>query len=133
MASVTIPRTRPWKRPPAGASPPAIACVLSCRLRLQDGGLERAAGLEARHARGGNPDDVARARVASVAGDPLAHHEGAEAADGDPSPLLERVEYAHEEGVEGPLRRHLAAARGLGHGGDEIGLGHDASDLLDGR
>src|SRR5207244_430608 len=57
---------------------------------LTNGGLQRAARLEARHLRGGDRDLLARAWVASVARGALVHAERAEAADRDATALPER-------------------------------------------
>src|ERR1700693_4231330 len=46
---------------------------------LEDGALERAAGLEARHTAGRDLDGLAGAGIAAVAPCTRAHHEGAEA------------------------------------------------------
>src|SRR5262249_25711857 len=75
--------------------------------RLQDGVLERSAGLEARHAARRDLDDLAGARVAAVALGAAAHHERPEAPEGHALALLERLEHVVDEGVERALRGHL--------------------------
>src|SRR4029453_16274041 len=94
-ARTPITRARTW-RPTIRRSPNASAIVRGalsgCQgarresrgAALEDGGLERAAGLEAGHLGGGNADGLAGTGVAAIALRASAHPEGAEAAGGDP-------------------------------------------------
>src|SRR5215470_16035712 len=103
---------------------PLTTRVRAACARLLHVVLQRAAGLEARDATGGDLDDLAGARVATVALGPAAHEEGPEAADGHLPAPLQRVEHAVEQGVEGALGGDLRAAGGLGHGRDQVRLDH---------
>src|SRR5438093_8639249 len=96
---------------------------------LQDGPLERPAGLEARHAAGRNLDGLARPGIPAVALGAPRDQEGAEAADGHLPALPEGVEDLVQERVEGALRGDLGSARGLGHGRHEVRLRHGSSYL----
>src|SRR3989338_8199670 len=110
-------------RAPAPGPPAARARERSgeeSRPGLQDCGLERAAGLEARDLGGRDLDDLAGAGVAAVTLGPPADHERAEAADGDAPALLERLEDGVEEGVERTLRGDLGHTRGLRHDRDQL-------------
>src|SRR5262249_49146596 len=101
---------------------PLTARVLTACVRLLHVVLQRAAGLEARDATGGNLDDLPGAGIAAVAFGPAAHQEGPEAADGYLPAPLQRFEHAVEQGVERALRGDLRAAGGLGHGRDQVRL-----------
>src|SRR4030095_6813893 len=94
------------------------------RAALENGRLQRAARLEARHLLGRNANRLARARVAAVALGAAAHHERPEAADGDAAAAAQRIEHAAHARLEHLLRPDLRAAGCLRHRGDEIGLGH---------
>src|SRR6266542_44171 len=98
---------------------------------LEDGPLERAARLEARHAAGRDLDGLARPGIPPVALGAPGDHEGAEAADGHPPAFDQGAEDAVQERVEGALRGHLRSSRGLRHGRHEVCLRHGSSYLLE--
>src|SRR5712692_7127048 len=98
-------------------------------LWLQDGPLERPAGLEARHAAGRNHDGLARPGIPAVALGAPGDQEGAEAADGHLPALPEGVHDLVQERAEGALRGDLGSARGLRHGRHEVRLRHGSSYL----
>src|SRR5262249_59818732 len=91
---------------------------------LQNGALERAAGLETRHAARGNLDGLARPRVATVALGAPADEEGAEAADGHLPTTAEGVGDVAEERVQRALGGDLGSARRLRHRRHQIRLRH---------
>src|SRR6266540_1610374 len=96
---------------------------------LENGPLERPAGLEARHAAGRNLDGLARPGIPAVALGAPRDQEGAEAADGHLPALPEGVEDLVQERVESALRGDLGSARGLRHGRHEVRLRHGSSYL----
>src|SRR5262245_21988325 len=99
--------------------------------RLQDGDLQGRARLETGDATGWNWYRLAGAGVASVPGGAAAHQKRPEAAERDAPAFLEGVEHVVDEGVERALRRDLRSTRGLRHRGDQLGLRHRFSYLLD--